>query len=169
MKQILKTLEMIIFESRMIAILAVVASAVSAVILFVYGSLEILDLFKGFWQALTGKGEFMKSHSYLISKIINAVVLYLVGTLMYVMAAGMQALYIGKLETGSNDANAGRILQIQSLEQFKERMISVIHIILVVLFFRFSLSMDYVAILNLVYLAVGIVLIAGSVYLSNKK
>jgi len=168
MKQILKTIEYLIWESKIIALLAVISSAVSAIILFVYGSLEILDLFQGFWQALTGKAQFVKSHIYLMTKIINAVVLYLVATLMYVMTAGMQSLFIGKMEAAT-DPNAGRILQIQSMEQFKERMIGTIHIILVVLFFRFALTMDYINVLNLVYLSVGIVLIAGSVYLTNKK
>ena len=65
MKQILKTIEYLIWESRIIALLGVIAGAVSGIILFVYGSLEILDLFQGFWQALTGKAQFIKSYTYL--------------------------------------------------------------------------------------------------------
>jgi len=168
MKQILKTIEYLIWESKIIALLAVIASAVSGIILFVYGSLEILDLFKEFWQALTGKMSFAKSHIYLMSKILNAVELYLVATLMYVMTGGMQALFIGKMES-ADDPNAGRVLQITSMDQFKDRMINVIHVILVVLFFRIALGMDFVNVLNLVYLSIGIVLISGSAYLAARK
>ncbi|MDH4199960.1 MAG: YqhA family protein [Spirochaetia bacterium] len=169
MKQILKTIEYLIWESRIIALLGVIAGAVSGIILFVYGSLEILDLFQAFWQALIGKSQFIKSYSYLLTKIITAVNLYLAAMLMFVISAGIQAMFIGKMEAAAADPNSGKIMQIQSLEQFKERVINIVHIILVVLFFKYSLMMDYVNVLSLLYLAGGIVLIAGSVYLTSRK
>lgn len=169
MKQLLKTIEYIIWESRIIALLGVIASAVSAIILFVYGSLEILDLFRGFWDAILGKSQFIKSQTYLLTKIITAVIFYLAAMFMYVLSAGIQVLFIGKFESPDNDPNAGRILQIQSMDHLKDRLINIIHVNLVVIFFKYALTMDYVSVLNLVYLSIGIVLIAGSVYLSSRK
>lgn len=169
MKQILKTIETLIWESRIIALLAVIACAVSAIILFVYGSIEILDLFKGFWLALTGKGAFYRSHTYLVSKVVAAVNLYLFATLMFVVSAGMQSLFIGRNEASAADPNAAKIMQIQSLDHLKERIISLVHVILVVIFFKYSLSMNYTSVLTLLYLAGGIVLIAASVFLASRK
>lgn len=158
---------MIIMESRWIALVGVIASAVSAIIVFVYGSVEILNLFQDFWKSLTGKTEFHRSQAYLMGKIISTVVYFLTAMLMYVFSAGLHSLFIGKLE--SADPNSGRILQIQSLDHMKERVINLIHMILVVIFFKFALTMEFSNALNLLYLSIGILLIAGSLYLSARK
>lgn len=168
MKQILKTLQMIIMESRWIALIGVIASAVSAIIVFVYGSYEILNLFQDFWKEATGKMEFNRSQTYLLSKIISSVIYFLTAMLMYVFSAGIHALFIGKLESES-DPGAGKIMQIQSLENMKEKVIHLIQMILVVIFAKFALTMDFSNAQNLLYLSIGIILIAGSVYLSAKK
>ena len=66
---------------------------------------------------------------------------------------------------GSSE-NAPRTLVIQSVDDLKERLGRVVLLALVIEFFQQSLRLDYGRPIELLYMAVGILLIGAALYLS---
>jgi len=162
MRQILKAIESIIWEARIIVVVAVLASVISGLILFIYGSMDVVDLFKHFWSAIKGKSGWNKSSLQLIGVVASVSTIYLSAGLVYVLGIALYELFIGQMDSTSGFLKTG------SLEELKDKVIKFVHIILVILFFRFALTINYNSAQNLMYLSIGIALIAGSVYLTKR-
>jgi uncharacterized membrane protein YqhA len=61
------------------------------------------------------------------------------------------------------------VLIIKSLDDLKNKLAKVILMILVVIFFEVSLTISFTSSLDLVYFALGILLVALALYFTNKK
>lgn len=63
---------------------------------------------------------------------------------------------------------APRLLLIRSLDDLTERLAKVVFLILIVPYFEYALQATIAAPLDLLYLAIGIVLISAALYLSSR-
>jgi len=101
---------------------------------------------------------------YLISSIDE----FLLGIILIIIAMGIYELFISKLHL-SERKNAPTWLEFTSLEELKAVLTNVIVIILMVFFFKSVVGMKFETPLSILYLAIGVILIALANYLSQKS
>lgn len=156
-----KIFEGILWSSRFSVLLAVVFGLISAVTLFIIGSVEI-------YQSIVSID--FSGHDYhsLLSGVIGAVDLYLIGIVLLIFSFGIYELFISKIDL-ANDNKEINILEITSLDGLKSKIIKVIIMVLVVSFFQRVLVMDYETPLEMLYLAGSIFAISLGIYFLHKE
>lgn len=164
---LIQILERLLWESRLILILAVISSLLASTFLVLLGTYEILILIKKTIFFEINNIEYFQKES--ITKIIGAIDNYLIATVLLIFGLGLYELFISKIQQIEEDTKSSKILMIHSLDQLKDKIAKVIIMVLIVTFFKYSISQENWNMPNLLLLAVGILLIALSFYLINAK
>lgn len=167
-KKIEHSFEKALWSFRYIIIVVVIALLVSSLAAFYIGLASVLEAFKTILEN-PGHPNANEVIVYLISSIDE----FLLGIILIIISLGIYELFISKLDM----AKEGNIpfpqwLTFHSLEELKGVLTKVIIIILMVYFFKSVVMMKFDTPLSVLYLAVGIILIALANYLShlpNKK
>lgn len=94
---------------------------------------------------------------------------YLLAGIMPIFALGLHELFISRIDTAEESEFAERLLPIRNLDDLKDRLAKVVLLILVVKFFEFALALQVTVALDLLWLGLGIALMAGAVLLSRGK
>jgi uncharacterized membrane protein YqhA len=94
---------------------------------------------------------------------------YLFATILIIFGLGLYELFIGRIAAIERDAFASRLLLIRSLDDLKDRLAKVVFLILIVRYFEFALQSEIGSAIELLYLAVGIALVAVSLYLTGRS
>jgi uncharacterized membrane protein YqhA len=160
--------EGILWESRLMVILAVVASVLAALTLIIVGTYDIYLVFSEMFHAFSSKETYENFHKDAVTHIISAIDAYLISTVLLIFGVGLYELFISKIDYAEKDTRASKILVIHSLNQLKEKLAKVIVMVLIVTFFKHAVNFKYEEILNLLYLSVGILLIALAIYFLAK-
>jgi uncharacterized membrane protein YqhA len=158
-------MEAALWKSRWMVLLAVFSSIVAALILMVIGTVDIILVAKaGLSQAFSAEfgGEFQQTAT---SEIIHAVDAFLISTVLLIFGLGLYELFICKIHAAEDSEKSSNVLVVHSLEQLKEKIGKVIIMVLIVTFFKKALEFQYATILELVWLAIGILLCAVSLFL----
>lgn len=173
MKPIEKLFETLLWRSRFIVILAVVASLVSSFILFVIATIDVGWLVVKTAAYLVGSsgGEgYDAFHSNVISHVITAIDDYLLATVLLIFSLGLYELFISKIKQAEEDTqSSSRILLIKTLDDLKDRLAKVILMILIVSFFKNVVHTKFDNPLNILYLGFGILMVALALYFTNKS
>jgi uncharacterized membrane protein YqhA len=77
-------------------------------------------------------------------------------------------LFVGKIDQAEGSEFASRLLLIRSLDDLKDRLANMILLILIVKFFQQALNTKFSSALEVLYLSIGVVLIAAALYLSGR-
>lgn len=162
---LIRVLERLFWESRLILILAVVSSLLAATFLVMLGTYEILILIKKALFFDMNNIEYLQKEA--IARIIGAIDNYLIATVLLIFGLGLYELFISKIPHIEEDTKSAKILMIHSLDQLKDKIAKVIIMVLIVTFFKYSISQESWNMVNLLLLAVGILLIALSFYFIN--
>jgi uncharacterized membrane protein YqhA len=167
--------EKFLWNSRFIVILAVTASMLSSVILFIVATFDVLGLIaKVFGYIAMPLSErtpsvYEEFHGEVVGHIIGAIDDYLLATVLFIFALGLYELFISKIEEAEAEAaTSSRILLIHSLDDLKDRLAKVILMILIVTFFKNVIHTNFSEPLNILYLGVGILFVALALYFTHK-
>ena len=152
--------ETAIWNFRFFIIAPVIFSLLSALRLIMIGTLDI-------WAGLTltldpedPEGEItIKTVAY----IIGGVDYYLIGIVLLIFAFGIYELFISEIKIKYQDDSS--ILQSNSLEELKGKLVNVIVVALIVSLFKQMLSIEIGKLSDIIYIAMGILLISISQYL----
>jgi uncharacterized membrane protein YqhA len=170
MKPIERLFEGAIWNSRLVIVVAVVASLVVSLVLFYLATADVVFLVG---DVSHYAGLELAPRDRLRAKIVAhaAAIIdsYLFATIMIIFALGLYELFIARLEGVERDSFASRLLLINSLDDLKDRLAKVVFLILIVRYFEFALQSDIGSALDLLYLAVGIALVALSLYLTSRS
>ena len=156
--------ETLLWNSRFGAMLAVIFAAMGSISLFIVGSAEIFQtILKIFFSANVTAG-----YENILISFVGAIDLYLVAIILLLFSFGVYELFISKIDPArlNQDIN---ILEIQSLDELKNKVLKVIVMVLVVSFFKGVLSMDFETPLEITYFAFSILAVSIGVYLIRKK
>jgi uncharacterized membrane protein YqhA len=104
-----------------------------------------------------------------VSGIVKAVDGYLIAAILLIFALGLYELFVNRIEAAQRSGDAPRLIQVQGLDDLKDRIAKLILLVLVIEFFQQALKLKYTSTLDLVYLALGILAIGGALYLSGPK
>jgi uncharacterized membrane protein YqhA len=172
MSRIERLLERLLWSSRLLVMIAVIAALLVAIGIFVFVSVDVVHLQGKIVQYVAaGLGEtaLAELRVRIVSEVVEIVDGYLLAAVMIIFALGLYELFVSRIDLVENSEFAQRLLLIHSLDDLKDRLAKVVVLILVVKFFQYALKLKYGTPLELLYLAVGIALIGGTLYLTHGK
>ncbi len=166
-----KTFEKTLYFSRFLTLLAVIGSLISAVVLFIYGTINVYVAFRGFLNHPVSTGHAQLGE--LLAVFVSSVDVYLFAMVLIIFGMGVYELFISKIDPVETKLDSRPSwLRITSIDDLKSSLGKVILMVLIVSVFEHSLSIDYDQSIDLLYASVAVVLVAVALYvthLSNHK
>ncbi|MDD1702985.1 MAG: YqhA family protein [Methanoregula sp.] len=153
-----------LWNTRLIVLLAVVFGAISAVILFISGSLEIVHTLE---NSVT-LSPLNIDHTEVLVGIIGAVDFYLIAMVLLIFSFGIYELFISKIDIARNSESFHTLLEISTLDDLKNKIIKVIIMVLIVSFFQRVLSLTFTTGLDMLFMALSISAICIGVFFLQK-
>lgn len=165
-----RAFERMLWFSRMLVLIAVLAALLVAVVMFLFATTDVFRLVVALPSAFTAsEAEMVTKRLDTLGKVVKVVDLYLVATFMLVFSMGLYELFIGKISAAEHSEVARRLLIIRDLDDLKDRLAKIVLLILAMLFLEYSLRLQPTKPVDLLYLGGGVVLIAPSLFLTQKK
>lgn len=164
--QTAKAFEKGLYFSRYLTLLAVVGSLVSAIVLFVYGTINVYVAFQGF-MSLHVSGDHAEQGQ-MVARFVSSVDVYLFAMVLIIFSMGVYELFISKIDPVETKFDTRPSwLRITSIDDLKSSLGKVILMVLIVSVFEHSLSIDYDQSVDLLYAAVAVVLVALALYVTH--
>lgn len=161
-RKIESVFEALIWNVRFFILAPVIFSLLSALRLIFIGTVDI-------WAGLTlpfdveePEGEATVK---IVAYIIGGIDYYLIGIVLLIFAFGIYELFISEIEIKHHDDTS--ILQSETLEELKGKLVNVIVVALIVSLFKRMLNLNVQQVTDVVYIAAAILLISISQYLLN--
>ena len=152
--------ESLIWNFRFFILAPVIFSLLSALRLIVIGT---IDIWAGLTIALDPQDPEGEMTIKTVAYIIGGVDYYLIGIVLLIFAFGIYELFISEIEVKHQDNSS--ILQSNSLEELKGKLVNVIVVALIVSLFKQMLSIEIGKLSDVIYIAMAILLISISQYL----
>jgi uncharacterized membrane protein YqhA len=159
-----RAFESALWSSRLIVLLAVVFGTISAMLLFISGSVEIVSSV----SHSVSLSHMEVNYTTLLTGIIGGVDLYLIGMVLLIFSFGIYELSISKIDIARSSESYHTLLEISSLDDLKNKIIKVIIMVLIVSFFQRILSMTFTNSMDMLFMAVSIAVICIGVYYLQK-
>ena len=156
-----------LWASRLITVFAVIFGIIGAIILFVVASTDIYQVMVTTYKYFFAGYHPEDFHADIVSDIIGAVDLYLIGIVLYIFSFGVYELFVADIEEAKEGGDT-TVLHITSLDQLKDKIAKVIVMVLVVNFFQRVLHTSYDGALEMLYFAGSIMGLAVGLYFLNK-
>jgi uncharacterized membrane protein YqhA len=172
LKQLERFFESLLWNSRFLTLIAVVASLVGALVMFVVAGLDVLALFGQVAHYASHGLTDAEQHSlraHIVANVAQFVDAFLFALVLIIFALGIYQLFIGRIDAAEHSELAERILVIHSLDELKDKLAKVIFLILIVRYFEYALETDIKTALELLSLAAGIMFIAVAIYFTKSK
>lgn len=154
--------EALIWNFRFFIIIPVIFSLLSSLRFIIIGTIDI-------WAGLTYKFDPSDPEGKLTVKIVGYIIggvdYYLIGIVLVIFAFGIYELFISEIDVKYRDDS--NILQSESLEELKSKLVNVIVVALIVSLFKRMLNLEIQQISDVVYISSAILLISISQYLLN--
>jgi len=159
--------ERILWSSRLVVLVAVIASLLVSFAMFYVATVDVVGLIaKGFEYRLNSP-DIDHHRAEFIRVVVEVVDGYLLGTIMLIFSLGLYELFVSRIDIAEGSEFASRLLLIRSLDDLKDRLAKVVLLILVVKYFAYALETQFKTPLDLLYLALGTLLVAGAIKLSH--
>lgn len=165
-----KVFETMLWNSRFVVIIAVIASLITAFAMFFMASVDAFYLVSHLGDYLSADliGEARKDfRAETVTHVVEVIDGYLLATVLLIFSLGLYELFISKIEQAEESEASSSVLAINSLDDLKTRLGRVVIMILIVNFFEHAISMDFHGAIELLALAGGIALIGVTLYLTH--
>jgi uncharacterized membrane protein YqhA len=164
--------ERVLWGSRVAVLIAVGGSVVLSVGAFLLGAADTVSTVGSLVSYLlpfspSAAAEHDALRGELMSKMVKGIDAYLVGAILLVVALGLYELFIGRIRVAEDSELQSRVITIRTLDDLKDRMSRLVLLILIVEFFGIALQLSITNTLDLLELALGILLIAGAMFLGS--
>jgi uncharacterized membrane protein YqhA len=163
--------ESLLWSSRLVVLVAVLGSLVVALAMFYVTTMDVLYLMVhlGEYGDLAMAADARAAlRGQTVAHVVEVVDGYLLAAIMLIFSLGLYELFVSRIDIAEGSEFAERLLLIRSLDDLKDRLAKVVLLILVVKFFEYALGLPITGSLDLLYLAIGIVAVAGALALTNK-
>jgi uncharacterized membrane protein YqhA len=162
-----KLFENVLWSGRLFILLAVVFGMIGAIALFIIASFDIWEMAKKVWDVYTNGLHPDNFHEDVVGMIIGAVDLYLIAVVMLIFSFGLYELFISELDPAKRSSSS-KVLEIESLDQLKDKLAKVIVMVLVVSFFQRVLHTQYEGAIEMLYFALSILALSAALYFLHK-
>ncbi len=165
MKKLELLFESFLWKSRLLVLLAVVSSLVASFVLFIAGLLEILLPLVKLFKTL----DYTIFQKKLLASAIASIDMFLIATFLLIFSLGLYELFVSKIDVAENDPKSSKVLFINNLEDLKTKLGRVVIMVLIVVFFKHAVDMEYKEPLDLLFLSLGSMGIALALYFTHKN
>lgn len=169
MRPLEKIFQQVLWNSRLLVLIAVVASLVGAIAMFVVAGKDALTVVGMVATYVTGADDGHALRGKIVARVAEFIDGLLFAAVQIIFALGLYELFVGKIEATESSELAQRLLHIDSIDELKERLAKVIFLILIVRYFEYALEASIQTANDLLALALGIALIALGLFLTAPK
>jgi uncharacterized membrane protein YqhA len=159
--------ESALWASRLIVLVAVLASLALAFASLIVATVETYHLIASVGGVFAHAND-PDGHARFLTMVVRCVDSYLLTAILIIFALGLYELFISRIDAAENSDVAPRVLLIRSLDDLKDRLAKVVILILVIEFFQHALEMRVAGFLDLLYLALGTLVVSAALYLSSR-
>lgn len=152
--------EALIWNFRFFILAPVIFSLLSALRFIIIGTVDIWAGLTYTFDVQNPEGE---STVKIVAYIIGGIDYYLIGIVLLIFAFGIYELFISEIDIRHEDDS--NILQSETLEDLKSKLVNVIVVALIVSLFKRMLNLEIQQVSDVVYIALAILLISISQYL----
>ena len=162
--------ERVLWNSRFVVVVAVVASMAAAIAVFYITTVDV-------WYAIAHISHYADPsleaearkllHDDTVTHIVEVVDGYLLATVMLIFALGLYELFVSDIDDARGSRASSKILVIETLDDLKTRLAKVILMILVVKLFEHAVKLKLTSVLDLLYLGGSIALVGLALYLTH--
>lgn len=160
--------EKFLWSTRYIVVLAVLFSTLGSITLFIVGSYEIV------YTIINDNPLFSENignldHKKMLYTLIGAIDLYLIAIVLLIFGFGIYELFVSKIDV-ANPSFSDTILDVENLDELKNKIIKVIIMVLIVSFFERILKMSttFEEPIQMLYFASSIFALSLGVYFIRK-
>ncbi|MBT3195523.1 MAG: YqhA family protein [Candidatus Ruthia sp.] len=165
-----KYFEKVLWSSRHMVLVAVIASVLLSLLLFAITAIDVISLLSHSGDYISASGEERKLLKVeMVAHTVGAIDGFLLATILMIFALGLYELFISDIDEAKESGQSSKVLVINSLDDLKSKLAKVILMILVVTFFEVSLSMNFTGALDLVYFSLGILMVSLALYFGSKS
>ena len=164
--------ERALWDSRLLMVIAVVASLLLAAGTFYLALVDLVYFFglvADYGSLGTGIAERNELRAEVITAIVKVLDGFLICAILIIAALGLYELFVNKIDVARFSEAAPRLLQVHDLDDLKERVARLILLILLIEFFQRALRIPLDTAQDLLYLAVGILFVSGAIYLTGRR
>jgi uncharacterized membrane protein YqhA len=170
MKVLERAFESLLWNSRYVVIVAVIFSlavALGVLVLAVADALHFFGYIGGYLAGTVTVNDDFRAH--MLTAVVEFVDGILFAAILFIFALGLYELFIGRINFAEGSEFAERLLLIRSIDDLKERLAKVIFLILIVKYFELAITFKVQTSQDLLFLALGIALVAAGLYLTKPK
>jgi len=160
--------EKLLWNSRYLTLLAVWSCVVGMALLFTLSAIDMGVMVTKFIDVYVFGHEQPNFHTELVSHVITAVDDFLLAMVLLIFGLGVYELHIDKIDVARENPATGKLLQIENLDDLKNRLGKVILMILIVAFFKNVLHVKFETPLEILYMGGGILLVSLASYFGHK-
>jgi uncharacterized membrane protein YqhA len=163
--------ESVLWNSRFVVVVAVVASLAAGFAVFFLATADVWFLLKHVTHYIdpdlaVEARKVLRDDT--ISHIVEVVDGYLLATVMLMLSFGLYELFISDIDAARNSEKSSKVLVIRSLDDLKARLAKVIVMILIVKLFEHALKMSMSGPMDLLYFGGSIALVGLALFLMHK-
>lgn len=158
-----KKFEQFLWNSRFLVIIAVLASLLGSMTLFVVGTLDVFQLVVATVNYYLGTGE-EDIHEFLVTDIIIAIDIYLIAVVLLILGLGIYRLFVSPIEA-SEDSGRSHPFNVQSFDELKNKIVRVVILAVIIELFRAVVDVRFLTSLDIIYLALSVLALAASLFL----
>lgn len=170
MRELERGFERVLWASRYLVLVGVVASLAAAVAMLYMAAVDTVVLL-GHALHYAGPGHTPESQAALrlsaITHVVEIVDGFLLAAFLVIFGLGLYELFVSKIEAAEGTAFAESILHVRSLDDLKAKLAQVVLIMLVVKFFEQAAAVRAASSLDLVLAAGGVALIGLALFLAG--
>lgn len=167
-----RAFERALWESRLIMLVAVVFCVLMSLGAFFIAAVDAVYLFKYIVSyADLGLAPEAKDliRSQAITLIVKTVDGFLIAAILIIFALGLYELFVNRLDAARKSEVSKMLLQTRSLDDLKHRIAGLLLLVLVIEFFQHALRLNFQTTVDLLYFALGVLLISAAFFLSNVR
>lgn len=165
-----RQVEKLLYSTRYLSLIAVIGSVISSVILFIQG---IVIIYEGLFEYFKNEhSESGTARTYeLFEQIVSSVDVFLFALVLIIFGVGVYELFVTQVDpVEQNHDSRPSWLRISSVDDLKSSLGKVILMVLIVSFFKHVLEFTHWdEAISMLYMSIGIILIAGALYLAHKS
>jgi uncharacterized membrane protein YqhA len=171
MKSLERAFERVLWQSRLLVVVAVVGSTFLAFGAFYMATVDVVVLLRNLLPYASpvldpSAREALREAT--VSGIVKAVDGYLIAAIVLIFGLGLYELFVNRIDAMQEATRTvPRLVQVMSLDDLKDRIAKLILLVLIIEYFQYALRLKYASPLDLLYLAIGLLLIGGALYLSG--
>jgi len=171
MKKMENLFETMLWKSRLVVIVAVIISLLSAFTMFYIASVDAYYMFSHLSEYASPSLDIAQRSAMrgtTVTHVVEIIDGFLLATVLLIFSMGLYELFISKIDAAMEDQEtSSNVLLISSLDDLKGRLAKVILMILIVRFFEHAISMSFSTPMDLLVFSGGIALIGLALYLSH--